>query len=271
MKIKYRFVIDWNVAWVAELQQLGLSVSPSVRDPMNGGVAIVYVEEGHPSWAEASGLMRMWGATMTYTTEFTSAEIAGADYCALRPAHYSGYPQPEEDFGFRNTTYDRQEFCEECGVGLRQVAPFRVRRFPKWGRNAFLKLHWVSDEYFMRTELWRSHLQPLGIPSRVVEDRKGSPVDGMVQLQVDDRIDLDVDDMGGAVVCKCCNREYFIPVQRGFFPAPAGKPSAAAFRSRQYFGTGHNGFNEIIVSSSVAAAIVAGGLKGVTLWPCAPQ
>ena len=269
MKIRYRLAFEWKRDVVNRLQDLGVSVSPTVMNPSNGGFAVAYVDEGESGWIEAYHLVRDSGGSILYTTEFTEEEIARADYCALRPAHYSGYPQPEGDFGFRTVTYDVHRFCEACGVGLRQVAPFRVRRSLKWGRNDFLQLYWVPSEYFMKEAVWIAHLKGLGVRSNCVEDTKGRGVDGIVQLRIDDCVDMDVEDVGG-VVCDRCKRVYYRPIERGFFPAPLGAPDAAIFRTRQYFGTGHNGFNEVIVNSSVAAAIIAGGLRGVKLWPCAP-
>ena len=269
MKIRYRLAFAWRIEWVEKLRKIGLSVSPPVLDPGNGGVAITCVEEGHPGWSEACDLVRSWNGTILHTTEFSAKDVAGAEYCALSPTHYDGYPQPDDDFGYIETTYDVRDYCRECGVGLRQVAPFRMRKSLKWGRNSFMQLHWVRSEFFMKREAWSERLEPLGVLARPVEDVKGRVIEDVVQIRVDDHAEIDLDEVDG-VTCEVCGRTYYSPISRGYFPSPVGVKGEVAFRTRQFFGTGHNGFNEIIVASSVATAIVTGSLKGVKLWPCAP-
>ncbi len=267
MKIVYRFSINWNQSQVAQLERLGLTVEHRLPQDPEGGIAICLVEEGQPGWVEVSELMRSWKAFTYVTTEFTPEEIAGADYCRLIGEHHNGYPQPEDEF--IPVTYDTSDYCETCGTGLKQNAPFRVRNNLKWGRNDFLKLFLIPDEFFMPAERWRSLLAPRGVAAREVVDVKGKPLESVIQLDIQERVALDT---GGAEgeVCSGCGRQRYPPHNRGFFPAPLDPPDAPIFRTQEYFGVGHSGFNCILVDASMAAFIQSKGLKGAKLWPCAP-
>jgi hypothetical protein len=181
--------------------------------------------------------------------------------------HNNSYPQPEDEF--RGVTYDISDYCSTCGIGLKQHAPFRVRNQLKWGRNDFLKLFLVPDELFMRAERWKLLLAPQGVAAREVVDVRGRSFDSVVQLDIKERVALDMGDAEGEL-CLMCGRERYLPHSRGFFPAPLAPPEAPMFRSQQYFGVGHSGFNCVLVNASLARFIPSKGLKGVKLWPCAP-
>jgi len=267
VKVVYRFSIAWNRSRVVQLERLGLTVEQRVPEAEGGGLAICVVEEGHPSWAETSQLMKSWKAFTYIDTEFSSEEILGAEYCHLVGEHNSSYPQPEDEF--RDVTYDTSDYCSNCGIGSTQRAPFRVRNQLKWGRNDFLRLFLVPDEFFMKAERWKDLLAPQGVAAREVADVRGKALDSVVQLDINERVALDLGDIEGEV-CPACGRQRYLPHSRGFFPAPLNPPEVPMFRSQQYFGVGHSGFNCILVDASMAEFIVAKGLKGVRLWPCAP-
>ena len=82
-------------------------------------------------------------------TEFTKAEFDGADFFAVFPEWHFGYPQPEDDFGYKLTTYDSTLNCGKCGIKPKQIAPFSIKRSPKWGNRNIVQLNWVFDVYFV--------------------------------------------------------------------------------------------------------------------------
>lgn len=85
----------------------------------------------------------------TSETLFTKTEIESAEWLSLRSQWRNGYPQPEEAFAYEDITYTRSYFCQECGCGLVQVQPFRLKKEPKWGRRHFMMLNWIDDELFV--------------------------------------------------------------------------------------------------------------------------
>ena len=75
------------------------------------------------------------GASDIVRTEFNASERGNAEYLNVAPAWHHGYPQPEDDFAYLSATYDLKEYCPGCGIGEKQVAPFRMKGEPKWGKN----------------------------------------------------------------------------------------------------------------------------------------
>lgn len=268
MKVKYRFTFGWTAARALELEQVGATVDPP--SDFNGDciIGVVHSIEGDPEWAGISSLIREWGGSSLVTTEFSAAEIAAADYCELLVTHANGYPQPEDDFGFLAQSYDTSKYCDECGAGAVQIAPFRVRKSLNWGRNAFLKLFWVEDAIFMHREAWQEHLAPLRIETWPVEDTKGNVLDHIVQLRADTSVALQMEENSG-VRCPKCRRARYIGPERAFLTAPVGAPELPIFRSEQFFGAGHQSSNAILIGRDVVAAIQSAKLRGAKLWPCA--
>lgn len=270
MKIKYRFTFAWTEARGSQLSALGVKVEPPDEPrPQTGGIAVGHVVEGAPGWSEACGLVRSWNGRARVTTDFTPTEVNGASHCALVVVHASGYPQPERDFSYREVTYDTSARCPKCGEGAVQVAPFRVKRSLKWGRNAFLKLNWIEDACFMQTSVWKEHLSSHGVNALPVEDPKGQPMDDVVQLDLGPVAPLDMDGMEG-VPCEVCGRKLFPWHARGFFPPPLTPPAVPLFRSAQRFGVERQAANAMIVSAEVVRVIRGEGLRGAELWPCMP-
>ncbi len=265
MKIKYRFVFKWTEARNAKLLSLRLKVEPAA--PNVGELAVSHVVEGAPEWTEVCDLIRIWDAMVTVTTEFTAAEVDGTAHCALQLVHASGYPQPEDDFAYREQTYDVSERCSKCGEGAVQVAPFRIKRTLKWGRNAFLKLNWVEEACFMQRPVWEEHLSRFGIGVLPVEDTKGKELDDIVQLDLGPAVPLLMGE-GHGIRCDVCGRERFPWHDRGFFPAPMSPPERPLFHSVQRFGVESRCANAMIVSADVVKVIKSAGLRGAELWPC---
>jgi len=270
VKIIYRYTFAWQEARGDALASLGAKFEAPKPSSLGGGIGVCCVEEGSQNWLEVSELMRRWDGGALVETEFTKSDIAQARFCAFRVTHVNGYPQPEDDFLYRERTYDTRAYCPVCGIGLSQNAPFSVRRSLKRGRNSFLRLFWVREAAFSLRDAWQQHLAPLGIGCRPVEDVKGVELEDMIQLQCDSKVPLAMSDLERSV-CETCGRERFPWHNRGFFPAPARQPNSPIFHSEQYFGAGHASSNEIIVSAEVVKAIQLAGLKGVEFWPCAPS
>lgn len=227
------------------------------------------IDEADERWPA----VRDWAAGRkagdTVRTEFSRAEVTSAEWLVLSPSWHHGYPQPEKAFGYRAATYDPSQFCEVCGVGLRQREPFRMTREPRWGRRNVLQLNWVFDEYFVTPELWAVGLKPLGVAARPVLDKAGHELQSVVQLVVEERVELALHDLPGET-CPRCHRLKLASHVRGYFPSLRGLPSAAIVRTREYFGSGASAFNEILVSKELARSLLRAEAKGISFTPVAP-
>ena len=200
-------------------------------------------------------------------TNFSKQEIADARWLELVPDWHRGYPQPKEGvFGYLEVTYDTSQYCPECGIGLRQKAPFQMKAEPKWGRNGILQLNWVFDEYFVKSAVWANIFEPHGIGCRHVQNTRGKELKTVVQLVVERETDI-VNDGLPMEKCTRCGRVKYIPVTRGPFPALACEPAGHMVKTRQYFGSGASAHKGVIISQVLARARSAKNIRGASVIP----
>ena len=99
-----------------------------------------------------------------------------------------GYPQPENDFGYIEKTYDSSNACLTCNIGLRQKDEFRFRSEPKAQHSQFLGLNWIFDQVFVR-QIVKDVFEQERITglefSQPVINKTGLPLSRMYQLRVD--------------------------------------------------------------------------------------
>jgi hypothetical protein len=244
-----------------ELADLGVSL---LYDDL---IVVFETDEQDPRWPAVQRWMALREVVDLVTTKFSDTELAEARWLELLPAWHHGYPQPHEDvFGYRQATYDLTAFCEHCGVGLRQSAPFHMRGEPRWGRKGILQLNWVFDEFFVTPPVWAAVFEPLGVPCRPVLAARGGELATVVQLVVDEVVDVFTDGLATGV-CGWCKRAKILPVTRGPAPPLAGVPSTAMARTAAWFGSGGSAFRGVLVSQRVRQAMLAENVRGASMKP----
>lgn len=107
------------------------------------------IYEDDPGWLAIKAALDADGQRAIPTTVFTPKELGEAEWLTVHSKWHNSYPQPEGEFGYRKITYDAENFCWECGAGLVQKAPFRLKTAPKWGTRHFFSLNWVLDALFV--------------------------------------------------------------------------------------------------------------------------
>src|SRR6266849_2102839 len=128
-RVRSRFFI---MASMQIIHRISISTTPEIRKELSSlgvvvgeGLVTFEVDETHKSWRG----LKLWiderRAVDIVTTKFSNREIAHARWLELVPTWHHGYPQPEDNFGYREVTYDRSEYCAQCGIGAKQKAPFR--------------------------------------------------------------------------------------------------------------------------------------------------
>src|SRR5579871_2378856 len=191
MKIIHRVSVNPDDKKKRQLADLGVA-----SDDAGVGVLVFSIEESDPKWDRVSLLLSSWRSTQIpvvdlITTTFSKTELKRAALLLMRAAWHVGYPQPEEAFGYRGTTYDDSDFCPHCGTGLIQRAPFSMLGEPKWGTRQILQLNWVFDEFFVTPEVWERVFKPFGISTLPVKDHSnGRALASVVQLKVTDSANL---------------------------------------------------------------------------------
>jgi hypothetical protein len=229
-------------------------------------------DEADPRWPQIVTWIKVHDAFETVYTKFSSEEFARAHWLELVGDWHYGYPQPdEENFGFREATYDLTETCENCDMPLKQKAPFQVKHEPKWGRRSIFQLNWVFDEYFVKPEIWTGIFKPFGVGCRPVINKKGQELKTVVQL-VSTSPEVDFETSGLKFEqCKVCGRKKVLPNYRGPFPRLLQEPSGHLVRTRQYFGSGGQAFKGVLVSQNLARKSLVEKVRGVSFKPVAER
>lgn len=108
------------------------------------------------------------------TAVYTKDEVENAQWLTVRSTWRNLYPQPEENGGYKHTTYDSSCRCEgnppiltlrngtthrelsnknlpehHCDKGLVQKNSFVLKKEPNWGSRNFLMIWWIWDEFFI--------------------------------------------------------------------------------------------------------------------------
>lgn len=227
------------------------------------------VEEGDASWPQVKELIDQWNPADFVRTEFSDRECSAAPFLQMF-AGQRGYPQPEGDFGYLNLTYDLTDYCSTCGIGATQVAPFRMKGEPKWGKKNVLQMNWVYDEFFVQPSIWEEVFRPLGTDRLAVLDhRSGSELQSVVQLKIGvvAKSELLLDDAYPTETCTACRRKKFLPISRGFFPAFVNDPSFQIGRTQELFGSGASAWNAAIISQTAYKAIRTHKVVGFGFHP----
>jgi len=262
MRIVHRVSVSSAPEVSAELADVGVEVG-------SAGFVSFEVDETNPRWPELRAWIDGRSASDVVTTTFSRGEVAAAPWLELVPDWHHGYPQPDEDsFGYLSATYDLTEYCETCGVGLRQVAPFQMKGEPKWGRRGILQLNWVFDEFFVTPDVWSAVFEPLGVGCRRVMTPRGAELEAVVQLVIENEADVAPDGLEAAT-CGSCGRAKYVPVVRGPFPALVSEPPGALAKTQQWFGSGASAHHRVLIAQAARRALDAEKVRGVSFRPVA--
>lgn len=263
MKIVHRISGNVTVMMKETLRSMGFDVDT--------GLSTLEVEESDARWDTIKNYASEWGFVDITSTDFTIDELKHADWLKMGPAWHHGYPQPEDDFGYLERTYDLSRYCSKCGIEKKQRSPFRFKREPRWGKRHILQLNWVFDEFFVLPEVWESVFKPLDVPSSpVIDDRSGRELENVVQLNVRAIAEAATGLVNHpSEVCASCTARKHSPFVRDFFPAPTSYPDRHMFKTREYFGAGASAFRCVIVSSALWGEFCKNKLQGAEFVPLA--
>ncbi len=130
-------------------QLLNYLIKNNISFKKNGSLCIIDIYESSPYWSDISAILGKEKALCISDTRFSKKELQSAEWMTLRSVWHNGYPQPEGNFDYEDITYTRDNKCSQCGVGLRQIDSFRLKKAPNWGSRHFMMLNWIEDELFV--------------------------------------------------------------------------------------------------------------------------
>jgi len=251
-----------------EFHAIGLDLQFGKTGSLRPIAGSLEISESDERWEGAQQLIEKYKLTDFVFTRFSEQEQDAAEVLGIFAKSQHGYPQPEAKFGYLAATYSLSEYCEKCGIGLKQVQPFRIKSNSRLALK-MMQLNWVFDEFFIGRDVWASIFEPVGIGCwPVILHKTGDVAENVVQLRIVDEANISIQTEVLAD-CTCCGRTKSGLVTRGFSPVPDIIP-APIFKSTQYFGAGANAFHRVYVSAALYRAIKKCGLRGVEFYPCPP-
>lgn len=271
MDVMHRVFANGKSRFKASLDQLG--VDYEYEESIVGKTVFFVISENAPLWPDVSRLMQENDIKDSFIhTEFSKGERKSAPFLELG-AWYNGYPQPEDNYDYHETTYNRPNFCEKCCIGKIQQGPFRLRGEPKWGRRSIMTLNWIHNEFFVRPEVWHDVFKPFGIGCRpVLKHSTGEELKTVVQLDVTKMADSLLCLDGYPIeTCEVCGQLKYHPIARGFFPKFSGLVDGDMFRTQEWFGSGGKAFQAVIVSNQLYQEMEAKKIKGAEFMPMASE
>jgi hypothetical protein len=212
--------------------------------------------------------------------------IEKADWFIISAGSYQ-YPQPENDFGYLESTFNTENHCRLCGMGKIQNAPYRLKSEPKQLNNQFWGLYWENEPIFVRQEA-RNILEKENIRgihfSQPVLHKKNTPVNNFYQLHIDTILAKGFDSYNtNTITCKinneedlnndpglsCCGRiKYHYPMSGGYlFDKAIFDPACDIMLSNENFGSGGSADRLVIVSSRFKQLVDKNKLKGLSFTP----
>lgn len=261
MRIIHRISVNVSPEMVREFLALGLEVRE--------GLVSFDIDESDGRWPDISELANRHRAADVPRTTFTNTELEQAPAAKLGATWHHGYPEPSDDFGYLDLTYDLSDYCDSCGIGLVQKAPFRMVGEPRWGRKKILQLNWVFDEFFVKPDLWEISLRPVGVNATPVLDAHSDKLlSTVVQLHLPVGASAILDGYP-KTTCIVCKRQKYEPIARGLFPPVEIDSSASLVKTEQYFGSGSSAARSVIVSNALMKVLSDAEAGGADFMPVA--
>lgn len=256
MKITYGFYTNLNKKQVAIMKGFGITLET--------GCDRFEIEKGELS-EQIEPYMKLWNCNKYWGTNYTKKELDAAETLEMNSSGWTnGYPQPDDTMEWKNLTYDVTGLCSDCGTGLIQNSPFRLKRAPNWNNKQMFDIEWVYDVLFVKKETYEELLKPLGIDHwPVLLHKKETVIADTVQLKIPEGTSsLDLSNQPYELCSKCGNKKYINQIE-GLFPRfTDGAPSLPIFKSKEYCGSGHVANKWIFVSQDLRHKLIKRNIKG---------
>lgn len=288
MRIQHRLVMHEDDPLWPELDKAGAKI-----DRKASYIWVCILDDENPVWKTFKDRLLDGPSVVSSRAVYSKEEFENAPYLEIIARGHHGFPQPERNFGYVKNVYEEKGYCENCGIGARQRAPFRLRKEFGAQHSHFLQLNWVFDEFFVRNpvaeKLIRSRVAGVSWQAPVIH-KTGTPSTVVVQMVVENSLRPSLATKGfQTVTCKPDNEEG-TPKQSmsndednqpycgriKFHGKPAGplRFDASAFqnapdivKTSEWFGSGGKAFRLVLVSQKVYRLITEAGWRGIEFEP----
>lgn len=217
------------------------------------------IYESSTHWPFIREYLRANNGTALNETEFSREELENAEWLKIRSQWRNGYPQPESGFKYETITYTRDNYCTECGSGLKQIDSFRIKKEPNWGKRCFMMLNWIADELFVNesTKKLLEH-EVNGISFCEVKDKKGIDIipdiyQMVIPVSTREGLIEDPETLHDALVCPSCGIKRFHTNGRGMltFKKESLVDAPAVVKTCEIFGWGKSSSHQILINRDV--------------------
>lgn len=180
-------------------------------------IAAIDILVSDPHWPWIETYMKQMCMYCQSDMIFTKEELQAAQWMEVRTIWRTGYPEPTDCCEYENITYTRENWCDECSAGLKQVDSFRIRKVPSWGRRHFFAPYWIEDELFVNDSVKTAFEEAgvTGVNFYPVKNKKGTQVfEGIYQLRIqtvlEESLVVSGDFLHSVSVCKKCGTKKYL-------------------------------------------------------------
>lgn len=256
------------------LDKMGIRHWPLFNSPTSQRVRkyMFVVDEGNPAWADVKE--RLVGDHTYISTEFTKKEISEAEWAIAHADHSIKNVRPG-DYGWSTDFFSDQ--CKNCGAGWRQIAPFRIKKEPKLGKNVFADFG-SAFELFCATVVLEAFKKEgmSGFETRpLILNKEDRPAESLNQMVITEIAEPAVADESveherySQTDCPVCGRTWHAHYTRGALPLrkSALNPKVDLQLTSEWFGNGRTARREILFSHRAVNLTLENNWQGIRFIP----
>jgi hypothetical protein len=216
--------------------------------------------------------------------EYDKMDMENAQWYIIGTSQYQ-YPQPEDSYGYRNITFNLDNYCPLCGIGKIQNNPYRLKHEPKQKPNLFWGLHWEYEPIFVREEIKnifeKEKINRIHFSQPVIH-KSNKPIERFYQLHIETILEKGfITDNANTVTCKinneegrnkndelkCCGRIKYNSCRILEFDKKIFSHGNDFCLTNEYFGSGLSAYRRTIISKKIYEIIKKYKLRGLEFEP----
>ena len=210
MRIKHRYGYNSSETQITKFLDI-----QGIKYDQTGGIITFEIYNDHENCNYIIKFMEAHSVSENLSeAQYTKDEINAAQWLSVRSTWRNGYPQPQDDMGYRFSTYDSTNYCEKCRFGLIQKENFMLKKEPNWGTRDFLMINWIQDELFIskNAEKFFRTGDLTGFDIYDVFTKSRSIMEGIKQLYVRNYLDFGLmpETIKEKFHCSKCNHTIYI-------------------------------------------------------------
>jgi hypothetical protein len=274
MKIIHRisFSANCNSKVFKKLTKLGIEPWPT-GGKLFSNMRHFDISEDNSIWPQVKEIIENNKMLDIPMSEFSKDEILLAEWVRLAPAYFedNNFPEPHLDESWKKVSFDYENECHECGIGLLQKAPIRIKGEPNLKNNDFISIFWTYA-IFSRPEVLNTIMENniRGFEMfPVINHSSNLPLETVKQMRIINELspclvadNLQIDER------KCGHVKYYdISHVKKKYKRQAFNNCPDLIRTSEWFGTGYEAYQLILASANFVKVFMENNWKGLSLIP----